>query len=108
PGWLGPSEKLFAPTLDDEFAEADSQDGQLSRLRPGGGDWYTGWLASSLGELFVRGPDWVFKPPRGLLAPEGRRHELRFEQKDLLPTSRAMRMAASADGRRVVFGWLGF
>src|SRR4030095_11232594 len=36
------------------------------------------------------------------------RHELRFEQKNLLPTSRAMRMAASADGRRVAFGWLGF
>ena len=31
-----------------------------------------------------------------------------MQDKNLLPTSRAMRMAASADGRRVAFGWLGF
>jgi glyoxylase-like metal-dependent hydrolase (beta-lactamase superfamily II) len=106
--WFGRSEELFAATLNDELAEADSHEGELARLRPGSGDWRTGWLASSLGELFVRGPDWVFKPPRWLLDAEGRRHELRFEQRDLFPTSRAMRMAASTDGRRVAFGWLGF
>jgi glyoxylase-like metal-dependent hydrolase (beta-lactamase superfamily II) len=106
--WFGQSDELFAATLNDALAEADSPDGQLARLRPGNGDWHTGWLASSLGELFVRGPDWVFKPPRWFLDAEGRRHELRFEQLNLLPTSRAMRMAASADGRRVAFGWLGF
>jgi glyoxylase-like metal-dependent hydrolase (beta-lactamase superfamily II) len=106
--WFGGSEELFAGTLNDQFAEADSRDGELARLRPGSGDWRTGWFASSLGELFVRGPDWVFKPPRWLLDAEGRRHELRFEQNNLLPTSRAVRMAASADGGRVAFGWLGF
>jgi glyoxylase-like metal-dependent hydrolase (beta-lactamase superfamily II) len=106
--WFGRSEELFAATLNDEFAEADSHDGQLARLRPGSGDWRTGWFASFLGELFVRGPDWVFEPPRWMLDSEGRRQELRFEQRNQLPTSRAMRMAASADGRRVAFGWLGF
>ena len=106
--WFGRSAELFAATLKDEFAEADSRDGQLARLRPGSGDWRTGWLASSLGELFVRGPDWVFKPPRWFLDAEGGRRELRFEQQNLLPTSRAMRMAASADGQRVAFGWVSF
>lgn len=106
--WFGRSEELFAATLNEELAEADSPEGQLARLRPGHGDWRRGWFASSLGELFVRGPDWVFKPPRWWLDAEGRRQELRFEQRNLLPTSRAMRMAASADGRRVAFGWLGF
>ena len=65
--WFGRSEEFFAATLNDNFGEADSRDGELARLRPGSGDWRTGWLASSLGELFVRGPDWVFKPPRWLL-----------------------------------------
>jgi glyoxylase-like metal-dependent hydrolase (beta-lactamase superfamily II) len=106
--WFGRSEELFTATLKDDLAEADSRDGELARLRPGKGDWRTGWLASSLGELFVRGPDWIFKPPRWFVDAQGDRHELRFEQKNLLPTSRAMRMAASADGRRVGFGWLGF
>ena len=58
--WFGRSEELFAATLNDELAEADSRDGELARLRPGSGDWRTGWFASSLGELFVRGPDWLF------------------------------------------------
>jgi glyoxylase-like metal-dependent hydrolase (beta-lactamase superfamily II) len=106
--WLGRSEELFAATLNDDLAEADSHEGEFARLRPGSGDWRTGWLASCLGELFVRGPDWVFKPPRWSLDADGRRHELRFEQKNLFPTSRAMHMVASADGRRVAFGWLGF
>jgi glyoxylase-like metal-dependent hydrolase (beta-lactamase superfamily II) len=105
--WFGSTEELFAATLRDEFAEGDSSDGQFARLRPGAGDWRVGWFASHLGELFARGPDWVFKPPGWLLDSEGRRHELRFEQKNLLPTSRAMRMAASADGKRLAFGWLG-
>jgi glyoxylase-like metal-dependent hydrolase (beta-lactamase superfamily II)/outer membrane protein assembly factor BamB len=105
--WLGPSAELFGATLSDERVEADSSDGQMARLRPGAGDWREGWLASHLGEVFVRGPDWVFKPPRGWLDKEGRRQSLRFEEKNLLPTSRAMRMASSADGQRVAFGWLG-
>ena len=104
--WFGSSEDLFG-ALKDELAEADSSEGQLARLRPGMGDWRTGWFASHLGELFVPGPDWVFKPPRWLIDDQGRRKELRFEQKNQFPTSRAMRMAASADGKRIVFGWLG-
>ena len=105
--WLGSTRELFAAKLKDELAEADSSDGQMARLRPGAGDWRTGWFASHLGELFMRGPDWVFKPPRWLLDKDGNRQELRFEQKNLLPTSRAMRMAASGDGKRLAFGWLG-
>jgi glyoxylase-like metal-dependent hydrolase (beta-lactamase superfamily II) len=104
--WFGRTEELLGSTLKDELAEADSRDAELARLRPGAGDWRSGWLASDLGELFVRGPDWIFKPPGLILDAEGRRQRLRYEDKNLLPTSRAMRMAASADGKRVVFGWL--
>src|SRR5262245_6637389 len=82
--WFGSTEELFAASLKDELAEADSSDGQLARLRPGRGDWRTGWFASHLGELFARGPDWVFKPPRWSLDSEGRRRQLRFEDKNLL------------------------
>ena len=106
--WFGRTEDLMAGILKDELAEADSRDGQLARLRPGIGEWRTGWFASSLGELFVRGPDWIFKPPTWLLDAEGQRQQLRYEDKNALPTSRAMRMASSADGKRVAFGWLGF
>jgi glyoxylase-like metal-dependent hydrolase (beta-lactamase superfamily II) len=105
--WLGSNEELFAPALKDEFALADSSDGQLARLRPGAGDWRTGWFASHLGELFARGPDWVFKPPQWMLDDKGLRHELRYELKNQLPTNRAMRMAVSGDGKRIAFGWLG-
>ena len=69
-------------TLKDEFAEADSRDGQLARLRPGAGDWRTGWFASYLGELFVRGPDWVFKPPEWFLDAEGRRQRVALRGKE--------------------------
>ena len=93
--------------MNDELAEADSSDGQFARLRPGAGDWRTGWFASHLGELFVRGPDWVFKPPGWLFDNEGRRQRLTFERNNLLPTSRAMRMAVSGDGQRIAFGWTG-
>jgi hypothetical protein len=68
--WFGRPEELLSANLDDKFVEADSHDGQLARLRPGGGDWRTGWIASSLGELFVSGPDWIFKPPRWFLNAE--------------------------------------
>ncbi len=106
--WFGRTEELTAPNLKDELAEADSPDGQLARLRSGLGDWRTGWFVSSLGELFVRGPDWIFKPPAWWIDAGGQRQPLRYEEKNLLPTSRAMRMASSADGKRVVFGWIGF
>ncbi|MBI3874512.1 MAG: MBL fold metallo-hydrolase [Verrucomicrobia bacterium] len=106
--WLGPAESLLDAPLDDKLAESDSRDGELSRLRYGEGDWRTGWFASHFGELFVRGPDWVFKPPATFLHADGTRTRLRYEDKNLLPTHRAMRMAASADGRSVAFGWLHF
>lgn len=106
--WSGSAQDLFAANLKDELAEADSSDGQLARLRPGLGDWRQGWFSSILGELFVSGPDWIFKPGAWFLDAEGQRRQLHFEDKNQLPTSRAMRMASSADGRRVAFGWLGF
>jgi hypothetical protein len=106
--WIGPTDALFGPTLADEFVEADSRDGELARLRPGAGEWRTGWMASQLGELFVHGPDWAFKPPGLMMDSDGRYVRLRYEDKNQLPTSRAMRMAASADGKRVAFGWLTF
>jgi glyoxylase-like metal-dependent hydrolase (beta-lactamase superfamily II) len=106
--WFGQAENLWSGNLTDDLVEADSRDGQLARLRPGAGDWRTGWFASTFGELFVRGPDWIFKPPAQFLDAEGRRTPLRFADQNLLPTARAMRMASSLDGTRVAFGWLGF
>ncbi len=106
--WLGPRDELLAVSRSEELAQADSSDGQFARLRPGDGNWRTGWFASSLGELFVRGPSWIFKPPNRFLDAEGRQRQLRYENRDLLPTSRALRMAASADGNRLAFGWLAF
>src|SRR5262245_30111881 len=79
--WFGPTESLFGPTLAEEFVEADPRDGELARLRPGAGEWRTGWLASQLGELFVHGPDWAFKPPGLFIDGEGRRLRLRYEDK---------------------------
>jgi glyoxylase-like metal-dependent hydrolase (beta-lactamase superfamily II) len=38
----------------------------------------------------------------------GDRKHLRYEDKNQLPTSRAVRMASSLDGKRVAFGWLGY
>jgi glyoxylase-like metal-dependent hydrolase (beta-lactamase superfamily II) len=106
--WLGSCDELLSASRNEELAQADPTDGQFARLRPGDGDWRTGWFASFLGELFVRGPDWVFQPPNQFLDAQGRRRQLRYENRDLLPTDRALRMAASADGRRLGFGWLGF
>lgn len=104
--WFGAAETLWRAALKDEFVEADTRDSELARLRPGAGDWRTGWLASHLGELFVHGPDWAFKPPGLMLHADGRRQRLRYEDKNELPTSRATRMAASRDGTRAAFGWL--
>jgi hypothetical protein len=106
--WLGRADDLMAEKLKDQFVEEDWREGQLSRLRPGKGDWRSGWLASSLGELFVRGPDWLYKPPSLLLNAEGQRVRLRYDDNNLLPGSRAMRMVASGDGKRLAFAWLGY
>jgi glyoxylase-like metal-dependent hydrolase (beta-lactamase superfamily II) len=105
--WFGPSTELFSPTRHEGLAEADAPDGQVARLRPGTGHWRDGWLASHLGELFVHGPDWVFKPPRGWLDSEARRSSPTSELPNPLPTGRAMRMRSSPDGQHLAFGWLG-
>jgi glyoxylase-like metal-dependent hydrolase (beta-lactamase superfamily II) len=104
--WLGPSDELLENPLNEEFSEADTRDSELARWRTGSGGWRDGWLVSQFGELFVSGPDWVFKPPTTFLKANGERLKLRYEDGNLLPTSRASRMAASRDGRRVAFGWL--
>lgn len=104
--WLGPTESLMTGTLKEEFVEADSRDSELARWRTGTGPWREGWFASQFGELFVRGPNWVFKPPTTWMNAEGQRLKLKYEDGNLLPTSRAARMAASRDGKRIAFGWL--
>src|SRR5262249_23485766 len=82
--WLGRADELLSAPGNEDLSQADSTDGQFSRLRPGDGDWRTGWFASSLGELFVRGPDWIFKPPNCFLDAAGQRQQLRYEDRDLL------------------------
>ncbi|MDB5386235.1 MAG: hypothetical protein JWM11_1881, partial [Planctomycetaceae bacterium] len=104
--WIGPTDALLKGTLKDEFQEADSRDSELARWRTGTGPWREGWMASQLGELFVSGPDWVFKPPTTFMNVDGQRVKLRYEDGNLLPTSRAAHMAASGDGRHIAFGWL--
>ncbi|NBR85833.1 MAG: MBL fold metallo-hydrolase [Verrucomicrobia bacterium] len=104
--WLGGTDALLRELLKDTFVEADTRDSELARLRPGAGDWRTGWFASHLGELFVHGPDWAFKPPGLFLHADGSRTRLRYEDKNQLPTSRPTSMAASRDGKRAAFGWL--
>lgn len=106
--WLGARDQLFEPTLADTLAESDDREGEFARLRPGEGPWASGWYGSLLGELFVSGPNWLFKPPRTFMDNEGRRRHLSFETKDLLPASRSIRMAATPDGRHLAFGWVGF
>jgi glyoxylase-like metal-dependent hydrolase (beta-lactamase superfamily II) len=116
--WLGAAEDLLRSPLRDQFTESDARatfdkptgDQPLARgearLRPGSGDWRTGWFASHFGELIVHGPDWAFKPPNLMLHADGSREWLRSEDKNLLPTNRATRMVASRDGKRAAFGWL--
>jgi glyoxylase-like metal-dependent hydrolase (beta-lactamase superfamily II) len=102
--WLGPTESLMNEALKEELVEADTRDSELARWRTGAGAWREGWFASQFGELFVRGSDWVFKPPTTFLKSDGQRLKLRYEDGNLLPTHRAARMVASRDGRRVAFG----
>jgi glyoxylase-like metal-dependent hydrolase (beta-lactamase superfamily II) len=104
--WCGATGKLFRDPLKDEDNQADSRDGEFARWRFGEGDWQSGWLASCFGELFVHGPDWFFQPPNLFMGADGTRQKLRYEDHNLLPTHRAARMAASADGKQLAFGWL--
>jgi glyoxylase-like metal-dependent hydrolase (beta-lactamase superfamily II) len=106
--WLGRTDDLLGANLTDTFVETDAPDGQFARFRPGSGQWHAGWFASSFGELFAHGPDWVFKPEQLFLDASGQRRQLHYDQKNLLPTSRAMRMTSSADGQYLAFGWLTF
>jgi len=103
---LGGADAVLGGALQDEFAESDPRDGEMARLRPGEGDWRTGWLASQLGELFVHGPDWLFKPPGLMMDAEGHRQRLSYEDKNQLPTRRALPIGARCHAERAVFGWI--
>jgi len=104
--WCAATGKLFHDPLQDEDNQADGRDGTFARWRFGEGDWQTGWLVSGVGELFAHGPDWFYQPPNLFIGADGQRQRLRYEDHNQLPTHRATRMAASADGRQLVFGWL--
>jgi glyoxylase-like metal-dependent hydrolase (beta-lactamase superfamily II) len=106
--WLGPTAELLSDSRSDELAQGDSPAGQYARLRAGSGNWRTGWFASHLGELFLLGPNWIFKPPDLFLDAEGHRDPWAPIGGGALPSDRALRMTASADGSHVAFGWLGF
>jgi glyoxylase-like metal-dependent hydrolase (beta-lactamase superfamily II) len=104
--WCGPVEALFREPLKDELYQADSRESQFARWRSGAGEWRDGWLASSFGELFAHGPDWVFQPPNLFIGADGTRTRLRYEDKNQLPNHRAARMVASHDGKELAFGWI--
>ena len=104
--WCSATEKLFHDPLQDKDYQEGDQGGQFARWRFGQDDWQAGWLGSSFGELFVHGPDWFFQPPTLFVGADGRRQKLRYEDKNLLPTHRATRMVASADGQRIAFSWV--
>ncbi|HEV7403658.1 MAG TPA: MBL fold metallo-hydrolase [Chthoniobacteraceae bacterium] len=104
--WSGPTEALFREPPKDELYQADARDSQLARWRSGSGDWRTGWFASAFGELYAHGPDWIFQPPNLFVKADGSRTRPSSEDGNQLPNHRAARMAVSADGRQVAFGWI--
>jgi hypothetical protein len=43
-----------------------------------------------------------------MIRADARPEQLRYEDRNLLPTDRAARMTASGDGKQIAFGWLCF
>jgi glyoxylase-like metal-dependent hydrolase (beta-lactamase superfamily II) len=98
-----PTMALFAGEKGEETALVDSW-GSMGWLRYGAGDWRTGWLASLIGDLIVRAGDSVFTVASNdgawKMLEDGRR------EKNPSMRHRPFRMAASADGRVVAFGYI--
>ncbi len=106
--WFGPTAALFNAPLKDQYAEPFSrQDSELSLLRYGAGDWREGWFVSHLGQSFMHGPDWVFRPPYSFFFGDARRKQVLLEGQMRAPNASrpVARMAASADGSRVALQW---
>jgi glyoxylase-like metal-dependent hydrolase (beta-lactamase superfamily II) len=72
-------------------------------LRYGGGDWQTGWLASVPADLFTRSGEKVFASADA----NNSRSVFKYDggTAESLNVSRPFRMAASADGKVLVFGY---
>jgi glyoxylase-like metal-dependent hydrolase (beta-lactamase superfamily II) len=98
-----PTVSLFQGPDAEETALVDSL-WNMGWLRYGQGDWRTGWPVSAVGDLIVRARGSVFTVSSHdgawRLGTDGRR------QRYPLLTQRPFRMAASADGHVLAFGYL--
>lgn len=98
-----PTVSLFQGPEDAETPLVDAF-GAWGWLRYGSGEWKTGWPASLLGDLVVRAGGAV-ATVRG---NDGARRLLREGRREAFPLrhERPYRMAPSADGRSIAFGYI--
>lgn len=91
-----PTVSFFRDEKGEETATVDAG-GEMGFLRYGSGDWRTGWGASLIGDLIVRGPGFVLSVPHH----DGWWRTLADGSREKFPLQhdRPFRMAASADGR---------
>jgi glyoxylase-like metal-dependent hydrolase (beta-lactamase superfamily II) len=98
-----PTVAVFASEKSDETALSDAF-WNMGWLRYGSGDWRTGWPASLVGDVMVRGGGSLFT----VCTQEGGRRFDADGKSQVYPLSyqRPYRMASSADGHVLAFGYL--
>ncbi len=106
--WMGPAETLMHETLKDEFRGGGSVRRTTCAAASGRGRLAHGMVGQLLGRAVRARTGLGVQAAVAIPRRRGKRQQLRYEDKNQLPTNRAMRMAASPDGKRVAFGWLGF
>ena len=77
---------------------------ELGWMRYGGGDWRTGWMPSLLGDMLAPVAEGVFTAPFSV--DEESKDKPGNWRRDPRPGQRAWRMAAAADGRVLVSGFI--
>jgi glyoxylase-like metal-dependent hydrolase (beta-lactamase superfamily II) len=98
-----PTVSLFQGEKGDETVLVDGI-WDMGWLRYGEGDWHTGWPVSMIGDLMVRAHGSVFT----VFSHDGAWRETSSGGREHypLPYQRPLRMAASADGHVLAFGYL--